>query len=93
MESTKLSIYLLDYDSGAEIEGIPLIESVVIPRVGEMIHWWQDGLPGSAGVDSGLRRDFVVMSVLHDWRFMPQGRSKTVLTIELRVRETKAPTL
>jgi hypothetical protein len=79
-------ISLLDAATGEEIEGIAVF-SLAIPRAGERIHWWQDGFPDAAGTDSGLRRDFEVIRVEHDWRYMPAGRAKTVCSVLLHVRE------
>lgn len=46
------------------------------PRVGEIVHYWQDGDEHSAaGVYD--RRDYVVREVVHDFRFMPARSEKS----------------
>lgn len=63
-------IEMHDHVTGEEIEGMSF-PIAIVPRAGERIHYWQDGFPEAAGVDSGIRRDFLVMRVEHDWRYMP----------------------
>lgn len=79
---------LRDHVTGEEIHGI-VFPIVIVPRAGERIHYWQDGFPEAAGVDSGIRRDFLVMRVEHDWRYMPArsggGSARYVPSVILHV--------
>lgn len=86
------AVRLVDADTGDEITGINFPMITVVPRVGEMIHWYQDGTADDACADSGLRRWFRVESVTHDWRYMPPrhgGRSLYVQYVVLYVTETE----
>jgi hypothetical protein len=84
-----VAVFLKDADTGDEIEAIYLDGATVIPRMGESIHYWQDGFPDAAGTDSGIRRDFLVVKVEHDWRYMPRGRAQTVQSVVLHVKESR----
>jgi hypothetical protein len=84
-----VAISMVSADSGEEIEGLDFPLDPPIPRAGERIHWWQDGFPDQAGVYPRLYRDFEVVRVEHDWRYMAAGRSRTVVSVVLHVREIK----
>ena len=86
-------ILLFEVDSGDEIEGITWPETAFVPRVGETIHYWQDGSATQSIVDKPIRRDFKVIEVRHDWRFMPHGNPRTICCVELGVREMKEKVL
>jgi hypothetical protein len=63
-------------NGGDEIEGLPFPAVAVVPRVGDKVHYWQDGFPDAAGVDTGIRLDFTVTHVEHDLRHMPRGTNQ-----------------
>lgn len=87
----QLSIVFYDADSGYEIEGLNFPNIASAPRIGEEIHYWQDGTSDGPR-DSGDRMDFLVRRIRHDLRYVP-GRGGTqpvhVQTIEVFVSQLK----
>ncbi len=82
-------IYVSWWDSdGNEIEDMPGLDLEVLPRVGERIHFWHD----SFSTHTHERRDFEVLGVEHDLRWMVEGpRPKLVQTAGLTVRVLTPP--
>lgn len=59
----------------------------ICPRVGDEIHYWQDGTETKAGGDAVFRYDFIVRRIRHDLRYSPRGRGNTVHTLEIWVED------
>lgn len=84
----KLNFALFDVNTDEEIEGFDFPWVDCAPRIGDYIHYWVDGFPDAAGVDSGIKMDFLVARVKHDLRVLPGrgGAPLRVHTVEVWVK-------
>jgi hypothetical protein len=92
--SESIALSLIGPD-GQDIEGLNIYNVQAVPRAGETIHYWQDGTVEDVCADSGIRRDFLVNRVEHDFRYLPPrgGSSRCYQTAVLHVTELTPKTL